>query len=377
MMTMHRHTTKFIVTTFIVMIAATAALGISSPALANGGTEREDLGAGPIAVTVTPCLIALKSRVGAPCSEPPLRAGGTRDDNVADRLARARYFIDLQDFPKSLGEIDEALKIDPTSMVAAHMSARLGLTLMDFARAERDIAVARAAAPDNVDVRATYAMVLQTRGAGAEAMVELSAIIESHPDHLYSRLERAKINLAHGMAYRALNDISHLVAKYPTNFVYRSLRAQAYLKLDQPLAAIADLTAALETQPGAFPLLVERARAYERSGDDRNAVADLTTILGPVGSRPAYAIAGDGHGQLLMQRAMILVRLLQFADAASDMMTAVSEGGRPSILRAQIFLRQNGFPNVPLDGRDSSEMRAALQACFGLNSCFQAILRAI
>ena len=145
------------------------------------------------------------------------------------------------------------------------------------------------------------------------------------------------------------------------------------------------------TQPGRFRgldkrptqlghvrrLLAERARAYELGGDFGAALADLDTILGPVGEKPAYAIGGDQYGRFLMQRALIQARLHRLADAASDMMVAVTSGGRPSILRAQVFLRRNGFPEVSLDGSDSPEMRKALEVCFGLNACFQAIMQSI
>jgi hypothetical protein len=58
-------------------------------------------------------------------------------------------------------------------------------------------------------------------------------------------------------------------------------------------------------------------------------------------------------------------------------MAAALATEKSSVLRAQIFLRQNGFGDLPLDGRDSPPLRTALQACFGLQSCFQRIQRGI
>jgi hypothetical protein len=59
------------------------------------------------------------------------------------------------------------------------------------------------------------------------------------------------------------------------------------------------------------------------------------------------------------------------------MVTAIGLGGVPAILRAQVLLRRNGFADVPLDGHDSPQLRQALTACFGLDVCFQGIMRAI
>jgi hypothetical protein len=49
----------------------------------------------------------------------------------------------------------------------------------------------------------------------------------------------------------------------------------------------------------------------------------------------------------------------------------------PAILRAQVLLRRNGFGDVPLDGHDSPQLCQALSVCFGLDVCFQGIMRAI
>jgi hypothetical protein len=47
------------------------------------------------------------------------------------------------------------------------------------------------------------------------------------------------------------------------------------------------------------------------------------------------------------------------------------------VLRVQVFLRGNGFPDVPLDGRDSPALRHAIASCFGLNACFQGVIKSI
>jgi hypothetical protein len=74
-----------------------------------------------------------------------------------------------------------------------------------------------------------------------------------------------------------------------------------------------------------------------------------------------------------MQRALLLVHQKHFLDAASEMADALNAGGKSAVLRVQIFLRRNGFAQTPLDGRDSSELRQSLEACFGLDACFHKI----
>ncbi len=57
--------------------------------------------------------------------------------------------------------------------------------------------------------------------------------------------------------------------------------------------------------------------------------------------------------------------------------TAISLGGIQTILRAQVLLRRSGFSDIPLDGHDSPALRRALTACFGLDACFQGIMKSI
>jgi tetratricopeptide (TPR) repeat protein len=352
-----------------------ALCGASAAGAQTGDTG--DIGAGPVAMRITPCLLAARIHQGAPCPEPSLRVGGTASELAADHLARARYFIDLQDLKGADGEIDAALAADPASAQAHHQAARLALTMRNMPRAEHEIAIARTHAPDDLDIHATYAAILEARPAPTEALAELNAVLAKRPDHIYARLKRAAIHMDNGNTLAEFGDLDFLVKFDPRNVQYRAMRADALMKLHRPAAAVADLTAALELAPQQFSLLTARARAYELAGDDRAALADLNVVLGPVGGPPAYAIGGDQYAHYLAQRAMILVHDHRFAEAAADMANAVTSGGRPAILRAQVLLRQNGFPEVPLDGKDSAQLRSAIAACFGLDSCFAAIKRDI
>ena len=346
---------------------------IAASAAANAADIPGDLGAGPVAMRITSCLLAAKAHQGTPCKEPQVRDDGTAAEQVDDRLARARYFIDLEDLPAAMVETDAAIAADPNAAAAHHLAARLALTMFDKARAEREIAIARTEAPDDLDVHATYAAVLERRPAPTEALAELNEILKAKPDHTYARLERAHIHLNAPNLQAALVDLNFLVDSDPHNTIYLAMRADTLMKLGRPQGAVSDLTAALDVNPRQFTLLADRARAYELAGNDNAALADLSTILGPVGAPPTYAVGGNQYARFLEQRAMILVHSHQLANAAADMMTAVTNGGRPAILRTQVLLRQNGFPEVPLDGKDSPQMRTAIEGCFGLDACFAAI----
>lgn len=85
----------------------------------------------------------------------------------------------------------------------------------------------------------------------------------------------------------------------------------------------------------------------------------------------------DERAKLLTKGAFSYVKLRRFDDAADDVITAISLGGIQAILRAQVLLRRSGFSDIPLDGHDLPALRRALTACFGLDACFQRIMKSI
>jgi Tfp pilus assembly protein PilF len=340
-------------------------------------TNEPDPGAGAILMQITPCLIALRSGEGERCPEPLLPDGGADNVRVAAHLARAKFFIDMQNLSKAVAEVDAALALDPADVKARHLSARLAYTTQNFPRAESEIAIALQQASDDPDVQATYAVIVEARPAPVEALRQLEAIIARHPDHAYSRLQRARMLVDCCRAREALDDLDFLVEHGPLTLAVLGLRARANRDVGLPQAAADDYSAALAIDPQRFDLLMGRAEAYAAGGLDAAALRDYDAILGPPGGRPRYAIGGDQYGKLLMERALVLVRVKRFADGVTDMTTSVLAGGTPSVLRAQVFLRQNGFPDVPLDGHDSAALRNALGACFGRDACFHGLLRRI
>jgi tetratricopeptide (TPR) repeat protein len=334
-------------------------------------------GAGPIVMRVNPCFMANRTGRGTPCPEPAVSDHDDNQDRAASHIRRALFFIDMMELEKAAPEIDAALDLRPEWVEAHHLSARVAAANADVPRAQREIAVARALAPDDLDIRATNAAILAWR-APREALAEFDSIATKDATHLYARGQRARLLMQFGKPEAAMKDLDFLLSGDHPQSDYLPSRAEASLQMGRPQDAIADYTAALDLDPGRFNLLLARADAFEAYGDNEAALRDYDTILGPIGGdKSPYAIGGDVLAAPLMERAKLLVRAKRFADAATDMSAAIAKGGKPTGLKAQLFLRRNNFPEVPLDGRDSTELRTALASCFALNACFQGIMRAI
>lgn len=339
-------------------------------------TQQSDLGAGPINTRVTACLLANRSHVGAPCPEPQVSQSGDKAEQAASRIARAWYFIDMQELEKARAETDLALAINPDDVKARHLAARISLTLADLPRAEADLDLALEQLPDDADIKTTHAIILQAKNAGLESMRELQAIIREHPDHLIAREQAALLAMRFGWYEAALANFNFVLERRATTKLLTE-RANAFLALGRPQSAAADLSAALQQEPD-NPLLVKaRAEAYAEGGMHDLALRDYDALLATDRGAPIHVMFADERAKLLTKRAFSYVKLRRFDDAADDVTTAISLGGTPAILRAQVLLRRNGFSDIPLDGHDSPPLRHALTACFGLDACFQGIMKLI
>ena len=337
-----------------------------------------DPGAGPVPMRTGPCFTAVRFQKGPPCPEPQVATSGDNASRIANRMDRATWFIAMQSYDKALDETDLAVSMDETHVAARFLRARLSLTQFDAKAAERDLAILRKQAPDNIDVRATAAFLLLGKSANLEALREFHRIIAEHPDHLWSREQRARLMLEMNRPDAALADLNAIIEAQSDYQFARQLRAQAMQMVGRNLPAVADIKAAQESEPENALGLAERAEAYVKAGNDELALKDYDKVLTILdGGSPLYAMPDGKRAELLVKRAHALVRLRQYDRAADDALTAAKVGGVPAALRAQINLRRAGFTDVPLDGKLSPELRKGLIACFGEKPCFQGVMKAI
>lgn len=337
-----------------------------------------DRGAGPLPFQLTPCAIAkLNDRKMKPCEPPAMPASDDAADRAQGHLKRASFFVEVSDYHAARRELNMVLPQRPDDAALRHYSARLALTMDDLSRADADIAIAMRLAPDDLNIRATNANIVELRPAPVEALELFNEIIAKSPTYLYARGQRVQLLMRLHRPREALPDLDFLLSGDEPQTEYFAARAGVYMTLNMPQRAAADYSAALGVRPGASYLLMERATAYERSGSNAAALDDLDKLIPGADGRAKYAVGGDQLAKLYIQRAFILERMKRFSAAATDVGAAVQNGGVPTMLRVQIFLRRNGFSQIPLDGRDSQQLHDALESCFGLNACFQGILKAI
>lgn len=343
----------------------------------TGYLPLEDPDAGPVRIARSVCFLAKVNKTGQECPEPKVIAG-----DADTYLVRARYFMEMEQNDKALADVEAALAIDGNDAAAHHLAGRLALTLFDIDRADKELVIARRLKPNDPKIETSYAVVLSGRGANLEATHILGNVIAQNPRYLYPRLQRAQTNLSLaeccGAGYwrPALADYNMLIYRAKPNAMLLAARAHILLALGDPKKAAADLTAALELAPNRSDLIRDRARAYAMEGKYEDAVGDYAALLEVQGGSPIHPMLGNDRAKVLMDRANVFFDMHRYEDAAKDAVASVAQGGRPAVLRAQIMLRRHGFSDLPLDGEISDQMRQALSACFGLQSCISD-LRAI
>jgi tetratricopeptide (TPR) repeat protein len=353
------------------------ALLAAAPAFAlDETTQQSDFGAGKVDIRVTKCLMAVRSHVGLPCPEPAVSRSDDKAERVASHVARAWYFIDMQQLEKARAEVDLALASDPDNAKVRHFAARISWTLTDLPRAEADLEQALKQAPDDADIRTTHALMWQTKQASYQSLRELEDIIHDHPDQLYAREQAALLCMKFGYYEVALANLD-FVLEHRVTAKLLSERADVFLALGKRLSAAADFSAILEREPDNVFFLKRRANTYAQAEMYDLAVRDYNALLATDQGAPIHVMFPDERAKLLMNRAFSDVKLRRFDAAASDAITAMSVGGVQAILRAQLLLRRSGFADVAVDGQDSPTLRRALAACFGLSACFQEVMKSI
>jgi Tfp pilus assembly protein PilF len=367
------------------LVSTIAWISFATIHMAFAQASTEDPGAGPVTGRLTKCLIAHHQGHDEVCPEPTLAPDhASRSKRVASRLARANYYIEIQQLEKALSETDAAIAADPDNAGAHHLAARLLMILGDTERLQREVILARKQAPNDPAIRVTYAIMLQGRQGSFESLKELQAIVSSHPHYLFAREQLALLLMRLGQSNSERRYYEAALAQY--DFIIRqsrpdpnllARRAEALLASGEPKTAASDLTEALKLDPDRSDLLLARANAYVVAEMDERAVSDFNLLLAITDGTPRYPLPENDRAVLLTKRANAFVRLHRFGEAADDVIAALNFGGARAVLRAQVFLRGNGFPNTPIDGKDSPTLRESVRACFGLNACFQGIMQSI
>jgi tetratricopeptide (TPR) repeat protein len=311
------------------------------------------------------------------CDPPPVDTSMPAEEQSRALTERAITLLSLIRAPKALEELGRAIALDPRNVAARHLRARyIMMNHADLALAEADAREAIAVAPTDPDLHATLAAILRMRGDFVGATAEIDRSLARKPDSADALAIKGELLLSAGEIEEAGRAFDRARTLAP-DFLQAVMRdAQIQMELDEPRKAEEVLTALLDRspQPNAFAL---RASARLALDDGPGALEDLGKAIGPPGGPYVMAPAGPVFTDLVLKRAMLLYRVGRGDEAMADMGAVLNGGDKPAILRIQLFLRRNGFAEVPLDGLHSDALDASLKACFLSKACGRSIVRGV
>jgi tetratricopeptide (TPR) repeat protein len=362
-----------------------AALLVAAVAPTAGASEHVPSSWAPAGLLMVrgmpPCLMEDFATARDRCLPPPVSKDDAGEARIGRILDRAVVLIYLMKDEEAAQELEAGIAAFPASLELRHLAARLAIST--FKRSYQDSAMLAARthvdaaillAPDNADVRTTEAYIMSVKGQIEDAITAYGVAIALQPNHVVALGQRAFLQATKQRYALALKDYGTAIAAAPDDRILRYGRARLMMELGCLRDVLVDLNYLIERYPQeSFELYMMRAGVHQALGNSEDALEDLTTLLyGPKGGAP-FAIGGDHLVNTLMQRAMVLGDLDRHEEAAKDVVRAIGLGGKQNILRLQVYLRQNGYLTVPVNGLTSSELDAAIQSCFRAAVCRRGI----
>lgn len=322
---------------------------------------------------MTNCGQPILAQMEGACDPPPVDTNLAIADQVQAHLGRAERLLLLMRMQQAREAADRALELEPGNFAVLKFRARLALNMWDDSIAWHDINAALKIMPDDSDLLATKAELRWRRQEIELALEDAAAAINLNPKNADAFRSRGRMLMQMGRTTEALHDWNAALALEPDLKLARLFRAQTYLRMANFNAAIEDASTILRDNPADMSGLQVRAYAYGAVGKLAEAAGDLTTLLGKPGDGRASPAGNGTFRPLLLQRMIIFVKLGREREAEQDIDMLLSGGGKPGVLQLQLFLRQNGFPEVQLDGQRSTALDQALRACVTQQTCLRGL----
>lgn len=330
--------------------------------------------AGPFGfVAYVGCGKPLAEEQAGACDPEPVPLGLTPSERSAEHLKRAARLLSLLRMNAVSAAADAAVEADPASVAAHLFRARFQMSFGTGRGMEEDLNAALAIEPANADALASRSWLRYQMQRYDLAMTDAHAALRARPGHVDALRIRGMIEMAEDLDDWAEQDFAAVIAATPADPRPYRARAEIRHRRGDQAGSIADLDRVLALSPRDLPAIEARAQARAAAGDVDGALDDYQSVLGrpgaPVSTRPGM----PAMARMALARALLLARSQRADEAAADLGDLISRGGKPFILKLQLYLRRNGFPEMPIDGRESQGFRSALDACLRQAQCGQGI----
>jgi predicted Zn-dependent protease len=246
-------------------------------------------------------------------------------------------------------------------VTAARELSRQGVAALEAGQpqqAEELLKKSLAASPDDASSRRYMAETLWRRGAGDDAISQISEAVRLEPTNAALAVRAGEMYLAVGHREAAEAQAERAVRLDPTCAGAWALRGRCFEKMNLPDRALSDLERAVELAPDRSELLLEVASMYRRRGQNTRCLTAVYHLLDtyPTGEEPQSVLVMQG--QTLMD--------LQRPQQATDAFLAGIQRGPPSadvyFLLAQSYMASGRLPEATAAAQQALAVNAAHDA---------------
>ena len=313
------------------------------------------------------CDAPINERMTGACDPAPVNASLEPKALALAHIERGKALIALARGEEARKAASAAVQADPTSIAALTFRGRIELSLRNHGAAEGALNAGLLLDPRDPALLATRAELLFDLDKRRLALEDVTLALQIRPDDFDALWIKARIYMGLDQVERADDDLTRALEIEPDDRYARVMRSQVRLRMGQFKDAIED--ASLVLQRHGDPMAIEvRATANTALGRRAEALDDLAQLVGPPGEPTLAPTTRHNYG-LLMQRAILLAELGRKGELAKDIATLVAMGGKRGLLRMQVYLRKNGFQDVPLDGQRTPVFDEALWSCLANRAC--------
>jgi tetratricopeptide (TPR) repeat protein len=181
-------------------------------------------------------------------------------------LIRGRAFNALQDYAHAMADFNEAVRLDPKSVMALTLRGDLFVERRDYDQAIKDFEQAIELDPNSVAAFADRGLAWAGKNEISQAITDYSKAIKLNPNLPVAFNNRGLAHVARGETSPAVADFSEAIRLEPRYASAYNNRANAHMALGHYDLAIADFDATLKLQPTSVAALAGRPASASPGG---------------------------------------------------------------------------------------------------------------
>jgi Flp pilus assembly protein TadD len=238
------------------------------------------------------------------------------------------------------------------SLVASRQYAQQGVNALerrDLDEAEKLLAQAVRACPDDAASHRHYADLLWERGRTEESLRQIVDAVQKSPDDGAILLRAGELHLQAGRLQQAQNYVQRAIDLDPRSADAWAVRARLMQQSSNPRQALADAQRALRYDPRRRDMLLLSADVYRNLGDPQRALVNLQTLADTYGP-------GEEPQKLFVDEALVFGALARHDDAVRALHEAERRGPASPELFSLLCAAETAA------GRPAAALQAAQQA---------------